>query len=89
MLLGRPWQYDRKTLHAGCKNTYSFNKEQKYITLVPLNPVTKHKNQHGEGNTSKKSLFLSETWVERAISKQNNVFALFMVEKKSDTEILI
>ena len=27
LLLGRPWQYDRKTKHDGFKNTYSFIKD--------------------------------------------------------------
>ena len=38
ILLGRPWQYDRKVMHDGFKNRYSFVKEGKSITLVPLTP---------------------------------------------------
>ncbi|XP_071704974.1 uncharacterized protein [Rutidosis leptorrhynchoides] len=36
LLLGRPWQYDRKTKHDGFRNTYSFVKDEFNITLVPL-----------------------------------------------------
>ncbi|XP_056158507.1 uncharacterized protein LOC130134829 [Syzygium oleosum] len=86
LLLGRPWQYDMNAVRDGHKNTYSFRKEQKCITLLPLNPSLIHRNQPGEGNTGKESLFLNETRVERAISKQKNVFALLMVEKKSEIE---
>ncbi|CAL9121046.1 unnamed protein product, partial [Musa textilis] len=82
LLLGRPWQYDMNAVHDGRKNTYSFRKEQKAITLLPLNPSLIQRNQPGKGNTGKESLFLNETRVERAISKQKNVFALLMVEKK-------
>lgn len=35
VLLGRPWQYDRRTIHDGYKNTYSFVKDDKKITLAP------------------------------------------------------
>lgn len=40
LLLGRPWQYDRKTKHDGFKNTYSFIKDGIHITLAPLD--TRH-----------------------------------------------
>lgn len=36
VLLGRPWQYDRRTKHDGFKNTYSFRKDGINITLAPL-----------------------------------------------------
>ena len=38
LLLGRPWQYDRRALHDGYNNTYSFTKEGKSIVLAPLSP---------------------------------------------------
>ena len=36
ILLGRPWLYDRKVIHDGHLNTYTFVKDSKRITLVPL-----------------------------------------------------
>ena len=36
ILLGRPWQYDRKAIHDGRKNTYSMEKDGKTHTLLPL-----------------------------------------------------
>ena len=36
ILLGRLWQLDRKVNHDGFKNRYSFVKDTKTITLVPL-----------------------------------------------------
>ena len=36
ILLGRPWQYDRKPVHDGRKNTYSLEKDGKKHTLSPL-----------------------------------------------------
>ncbi|XP_071726871.1 uncharacterized protein [Rutidosis leptorrhynchoides] len=40
LLLGRPWQYDRKTKHDGFRNTYSFVKDGISITLAPLDSRT-------------------------------------------------
>ncbi|KAF7832465.1 Transposon Ty3-I Gag-Pol polyprotein [Senna tora] len=38
LLLGRPWQFDRRTTHDGFKNRYSFSKDGRSFTLVPLPP---------------------------------------------------
>jgi len=47
ILLGRPWMYDRKVMHNGFLNTYSFSRGGKKITLTPLSPseLSKHKLQ--------------------------------------------
>ena len=36
ILLGRPWQFDRKVNYDGFKNRHSFVKDNKTITFVPL-----------------------------------------------------
>ena len=38
ILLGRPWQYDRRVTYDGFKNIYSFVKGGKTIKLAPLTP---------------------------------------------------
>ena len=38
ILLGRPQQYDRRVTHDGYRNKYSFLKDGRNITLVPLSP---------------------------------------------------
>ena len=38
LILGRPWLYDRKVMHNGYLNTYSFTKDGKKIILAPLAP---------------------------------------------------
>ncbi|KAM0017446.1 putative nucleotidyltransferase, Ribonuclease H [Helianthus debilis subsp. tardiflorus] len=40
LLLGRPWQYDRRAKHDGFRNTYSFKKDGMNITLAPCDPRT-------------------------------------------------
>ena len=36
MILGRPWQFDRKSIYDGHKNTYEVPWEDKKITFLPL-----------------------------------------------------
>jgi hypothetical protein len=38
LLLGRPWQFDRRVKYDGFMNKYSFVLNQRSITLVPLTP---------------------------------------------------
>ncbi|XP_052477139.1 uncharacterized protein LOC128032565, partial [Gossypium raimondii] len=38
LLLGRPWQFDRRVKHDGFFNQYSFKHKGKNITLAPLSP---------------------------------------------------
>ena len=45
ILLGRPWQFDRKAILDGFKNRHSFVKDNKTITLVPLTPRQVYEDQ--------------------------------------------
>jgi hypothetical protein len=45
ILLGRPWQYDRRVTHDGFKNMYRFVKEGKTIKLAPLTPSQVYEDQ--------------------------------------------
>ena len=45
LLLGRPWQYDRKVQHDGFQNHYSFLMEGSVITLAPLSHREAHEYQ--------------------------------------------
>jgi len=38
LLLGRPWQFDKKAKHDGFKNRYSLEKDGRIYTLAPLSP---------------------------------------------------
>ncbi|KAH9312587.1 hypothetical protein KI387_027622, partial [Taxus chinensis] len=44
MLLGRPWQFDRKVIHDGGKNTYTFWKDGTKIVFLPLKEEGKAEN---------------------------------------------
>ena len=45
LLLGRPWQFDRRVKHDGFTNKYSFVLNQRSITLVPLTPQQVYEDQ--------------------------------------------
>ena len=45
ILLGRPWQYDRKVMHDGLRNRCSFVKDGRSVTLVPLSPKQVYEDQ--------------------------------------------
>jgi hypothetical protein len=45
ILLGRPWQYDRRVTHDEFKNMYNFVKEGKTIKLAPLTPSQVYEDQ--------------------------------------------
>ncbi|XP_019096023.1 PREDICTED: uncharacterized protein LOC104779116 [Camelina sativa] len=45
ILLGRPWQSDRRTSHDGFTNHYSFEFKGKKIILVPLTPHEVYQDQ--------------------------------------------
>ena len=45
ILLGRPWQFDRKTLHDGLTNKISFTFHGHKVTLKSLSPKEVHEDQ--------------------------------------------
>lgn len=45
ILLSRPWQFDRKVMHDGYKNRYSFDMNGRKFTLAPLIPMQVYKDQ--------------------------------------------
>ena len=45
LLLGRPWQFDRRVKHDGFTNKYSLVHNQRTVTLVPLTPKQVYEDQ--------------------------------------------
>ncbi|XP_071710387.1 uncharacterized protein [Rutidosis leptorrhynchoides] len=72
LLLGRPWQFDRKTKHDGYKNTYTFIKDGIHITLAPMD--TRKVTEKDP------SFFLNRTDFELATKDCSMVFALVVEE---------
>ena len=69
VLLGRPWQFDRRTKHDGFKNTYTFQKDGTTITLGPSDLRKEAKNH-----------LLSRLEFGSEVDKAVEVFALVVTE---------
>jgi len=83
LLLRRPWQFDKGATHNRITNTYSFKVKGHSYTLAPLLPsqVQPINKLGGEGNTSEKALFMSETWVKRSINNRKTMCVFCLLEK--------
>ncbi|CAM8960386.1 unnamed protein product [Rhodiola kirilowii] len=77
ILLGRPWQFDRRTKHDGFKNTYTFQKDGVPITLGPSDLRKEVRNQ-----------LLSRLEFQKEMDTESEVFALVITEANSgDSEL--
>ena len=45
ILLGKPWQFDRRANHDSFKNRFSFMKDDKLVTLITLTPKKVYEDQ--------------------------------------------
>ena len=73
ILLGRPWQYDRRVTHDGYLNRYSFVMNKKQITLAPLTPRQLYEDQMSiqkESDTKKENESTKEREIERTTSEK-------------------
>ncbi|GJW54282.1 putative reverse transcriptase domain-containing protein [Tanacetum coccineum] len=73
ILLGHPWQFDRKTKHDGFQNTYNFKKDGVNITLVPFDS----RQTQAEGS----NLFMKKTGFEGLMKTSPYVFTLVVVKE--------
>ena len=76
LLLGRPWQFDRRVKHDGFTNKYSFEFNQRTITLVPLTPkqvyedqVRLQKESDQKKESEKKKMSVNQKEKEREVEK--------------------
>jgi len=72
-------------MYDGHDNTYALKFKRCNLPLTPIPPPTPLRIKLGNG--SEKSLYMSETQVERAISKSKPLFALLMVESNTCEEV--
>jgi len=80
LLLGRPWQYDRRTLHDGYKNTYTFVKDGVKVVLGPSKMVGFPKPSKEEGNR-----LISKSEIIREVKNFEGSFILVLLEE-NDTK---
>ncbi|XP_073098863.1 uncharacterized protein [Elaeis guineensis] len=76
LLLGRPWQYDRRAIHDGFKNIYSFAKNGKNIVLAPLSPQQVQKDQLVIEKGKKENMFANKGEVKRVLTNHEIIFVL-------------
>ncbi|GKA47053.1 hypothetical protein Tco_0739936 [Tanacetum coccineum] len=73
ILLGRPWQFDRKIKHDRFQNIYIFKKDDVNITLVPFDS----RQTQAEGS----NLFMKKTDFEGLVKTSPYVFTFVVVEE--------
>ena len=78
ILLGRPWQFDRRVTHDGFTNKHSFEINGKRTILVPLTPKDVHQDQLQLQLQKKKEIDLKPEQ-----NKQHNFYAKTCESKRS------
>jgi hypothetical protein len=98
ILLGRPFQYDRRVTYDGFKNMYSFVKGGKTIKLAPLTPSQVYKDQlklknevahkrKSENKSDKKRKSEKEIEQKRKSESENEKKERESVERKRKTKV--
>ena len=74
LLLGRPWEFDRRVLHDGFLNTYTFKFQDRTFTLKPSPPPPS--NSSPPPSTPAPLLLLHKKTFEAAMRNEDIVFLL-------------
>ncbi|XP_048627321.1 uncharacterized protein LOC125596017 [Brassica napus] len=84
ILLGRPWQFDKETIHHGRTNVYSFSHNNKKHSLAPLSPQEVYEMQQAmdyASKVSKTNLYITSSQVVKSLHHETHV--LLMVFRES------
>ncbi|XP_016732573.2 uncharacterized protein [Gossypium hirsutum] len=83
LLLGCPWQYDKRAMHDGFTNRYSFMHAGKKITLAPLTPsqviedqTSLKKSKEVAKEKKKMSVYASSREIRKCLSSHQSLFIL-------------
>jgi hypothetical protein len=77
LLLGRPWQFDRNSIHHGATNQYTFVHNDKPIVLLPMSPESILKDNLARA---------SRTHTEQKKLSENQIIAKEIMPSKSTTK---
>ncbi|XP_074265898.1 uncharacterized protein LOC141588350 [Silene latifolia] len=80
LLLGRPWEFDKSTVHHGRNNTYTFKQGSRKITLTPLPPNQKSYGSSSVTDGLNRVLFLSESEIVKELQQEQPVLILLAKE---------
>jgi len=84
ILLGRPWQFDKKTMHNGFTNEITFTHKEKKFILYPLPPLMEEA-QAPTQMQAHQSVELGQPLESCLRSFKKTEILLLMVEKPSYT----
>ncbi|XP_074301641.1 uncharacterized protein LOC141633046 [Silene latifolia] len=76
LLLGRPWEFDRDSVHHGRDNTYTFKFGSRKVILTPLPSGLKHTTPPSMLEPSKEVLLIDEAEMLQELKGDDNVYAL-------------
>ncbi|XP_074302923.1 uncharacterized protein LOC141637258 [Silene latifolia] len=76
LLLGRPWEYDRDSVHHGKDNTYTFKFGSRKVILAPFPPVLKHTPTPSMLEPSKEVLLINEAEMLQELKEDKDVYVL-------------
>lgn len=85
LLLGRPWQFDRRVIHDGFTNRYTFDMNGRKVTLAPMTPSEIYQDQlkaKTSSNEGKGSEDLKRKERKEAKSEKNKEKGPMVSEKK-------
>nr|VDC71406.1 unnamed protein product [Brassica rapa] len=90
ILLGRPWQFDKETLHDGRTNVYSFTHNKKKHSLAPLSPQEVHdmqlqisvptKAMSQSRQVSNTNLYMTSGQVLKSLQRETQVLLMIFKE---------
>ncbi|XP_073139094.1 uncharacterized protein [Henckelia pumila] len=88
ILLGRPWQFDRKVIHDGFKNRYSFTLKKEPIVLLPMSPKQvledhlkkKKKEEAGKKKADKKIYMAQKSELREILHEHTPLVLIFYKE---------
>ncbi|KAK9698056.1 hypothetical protein RND81_08G079700 [Saponaria officinalis] len=80
LLLGRPWEFDKNTVHQGRSNTYTFKHGNRKIILTPLPPNQKNYGSPNVIGDTNGVLFLSEVAMIREMKQEQTTLILLTKE---------
>ena len=79
LLLGRPWQYDKRVVYDGYKNTYSFSKDRQRVVLAHLKPMLSLDSKKKES-----TVLLNKVEIEKEMKNGSDVLTLVVVEENKE-----
>ncbi|GKU89837.1 hypothetical protein SLEP1_g3923 [Rubroshorea leprosula] len=77
LLLGHPWQFDRKAIHDSHANTYSFVKDGVKVKLTPLKPEETLENKDEDKALISRSTF-------QKLHQESKIACLLLLSKIND-----